>query len=120
MLYNYYKQETCLHENCCGEMDQWDFRIVLSTCKTVCEGVHPQSPWRCPSADFTNEMKATYKGKEEERMHHIPWTIHLGQIKPSDWYSACINLSEKYYYIPRSFGGVELYIYPNLGPETYN
>ena len=30
-----------------------------------------KAPGWCPLADFANEVKATYKEKEEERMHHI-------------------------------------------------
>ena len=71
----------------------------------------PEAPgWR-PLADFANEMKATYKGKEEEGRHHNSWTIHLHHIKPSDSFSACINLSEKHNYTARSCGGVQLHIY---------
>ena len=36
---------------------------------------------------------------------------HLRQIKPSDLFSACINLSEKHYCTAMSFGGVQLHIY---------
>ena len=35
--------------------------------KGECEAVQPQNPWVMSPAD---KMKATYKGKEEERMHH--------------------------------------------------
>ena len=63
-------------------------------------------------------MKAIYKGKVEERRHHISKTIHLHQIKPSDSFSACINLIEKHYYTDRSFGGVQLYIYSRSKSKT--
>ena len=35
------------------------------------EAVHPQSSWVTSLGGLANEMKATYKGKEEERRHHI-------------------------------------------------
>ena len=35
-------------------------------------------------------------------------------MKPSDLFSACMNLSERHYYTAKSFGGVQLHIYHYL------
>ena len=61
-----------------------------------CEAVHPQCPW----VMSLGRLCKRNEGKEEERRHLLNYS-----------YSAYVNLSEKPYCIPRSFGGVQLHIY---------
>ena len=56
-------------------------------------------------------MKATYKGKREKKKASYLLNYSFAPNILSDSFSACYNLSEKHYYISRSFGGVQLHIY---------